>query len=309
MKYFDLHCDTISQCVEKKRRLAENDLQLDVKRSGFGSPYVQCFAAFIPDEQRGAAAFACFQKMAEALWTQAEENGIPVLKHPGDLEALGEASLGAVLTVENGAVLGGQLERIPRLQAMGVKMLTLTWNGENEIGRGVLAPGKTGITDFGRKALPLLEQAGIVVDVSHASPALFYDVAEIALKPLVASHSNAQRICKHPRNLTDRQFRVIRDSGGLVGLNFYKAFLNDRPSRASMEDILRHAEHFLGLGAEGVLALGSDFDGAQMPEDLPDVSGIPALYELFLRKNYKESLVEDIFFNNAAKFFGNNLLL
>lgn len=110
-----------------------------------------------------------------------------------------------------------------------------------------------------------MEAAGILIDLSHASPELFWDVAAMAEKPLVASHSNAKKLCGHPRNLTDEQFEAIRHSGGVVGLNFFRAFLNDQPEKASMWDVLRHAEHFLSMGGEDALAMGGDWDGARLP--------------------------------------------
>ena len=176
------------------------------------------------------------------------------------------------------------------------------------MGRGVLAPGNTGLTDLGRQAVPLLEEAGILIDLSHASPELFWDVAEMAHKPLVASHSNAKEVCAHPRNLEKSQFEAIRNSGGLVGLNFYKAFLNDLPEKACMEDVLRHADYFLSLGGEDTLAMGGDWDGANLPADMPGLSAIPALYELFLR-HYPEALVEKLFYGNAARLFREQELL
>ena len=205
-------------------------------------------------------------------------------------------------------MLGGKLERVQECKRLGVGMCTLTWNGATELGRGVMAPGNTGLTEFGRQAVKAMEKAGILIDISHASPELFWDVAEIAAKPLVASHSNAKAVCGHPRNLEKEQFEAIRDSGGLVGLNFYTAFLNDKPERASMEDVLRHAEYFLALGGEDALAMGGDWDGAELPPDMPGLSAIPALYELFLR-HYPEPVVEKLFYGNAARLFRQENLL
>ena len=115
-------------------------------------------------------------------------------------------------------------------------------------------------------------------------------------------------MCRHPRNLSDQQFLAIKASGGIVGLNFYRGFLNDTPDKASMMDILRHAEHFLSLGGEDVLAMGSDFDGASLPFDMEGIQSVPRLWELFLRHNYKESLLYKIFYQNAAEFFIQNKL-
>ena len=179
-------------------------------------------------------------------------------------------------------------------------MMTLTWNGENELGGG--ADTALGLTPFGREALKEMERLSIVADVSHASDALFYDVAEIAEKPIVASHSNARAVCPHRRNLTDRQFQILRDKGGLVGLNFCVHFLRE-DSNAHFEDLLRHADHFWSLGGETTLCLGSDYDGTDVPPELAGIEKMQDLYELFLKHNYKESLVNSLFFDNASKFF------
>lgn len=307
MRFFDLHCDTMTECFLHGKHLRQNDLHVSLEKAGAMETYVQCYAAWIPDGLQGDAAFQRFLDIAGKLDTEIQRNSDRLLrcKGPGDAARLiQENKHGAILTVENGAALGGRIENIQVFRRLNVKMCTLTWNGENELGRGVLAPGHGGLSDFGRQAVAGFEEAGILVDVSHASPELFEDVAEIARKPLVASHSNAKALCGHPRNLTDRQFSVIRDSGGLVGLNFYKAFLNDCPEEASVQDVLRHAEHFLALGGEDCLAIGGDWDGAALPPDMAaGLGAIPELYELFLRHNYKEPLVEKIFCENAQRFF------
>lgn len=312
MRYFDLHCDTITECYKREKSLRRNAFHIDLERAEAFETYVQCFAVWIPDDLRGDAAFQRFCAIADRLDREIAENAARLLRcrKPGDLKGVEvEKKHGAVLTVENGSALGGKLENIEEMKRRGVRMCTLTWNGENELGRGVMAPGNTGLSSFGKQAVKGMEEAGIVVDISHASPELFWDVAEFAEKPLVASHSNAKSCCSHPRNLTDQQFEAIRKSGGLVGLNFYRAFLNDDPDRASMEDILRHAEHFLSLGGEDVLAMGGDQDGSELPTDMFGLSSVPKLYELFLRHNYSESLLEQIFYGNAARFFQEKELL
>ena len=306
MRYFDLHCDTIGECLSRGLPLRGNGLAVDLDRASGLAPYVQCYAVWLPDELRGEAAFRHFCDAAGLLDREVAASGGELLRcrTPKDLDWVeARGCRGAVLTVENGSVLGGKLEHVQDLKDRGVAMLTLTWNGENELGRGVLSPGDTGLTPFGRQAVKALERAGIVVDVSHASPELFWDVAELAEKPIVASHSNAKAVCGHPRNLTKEQFLAIRDRGGLVGLNFFQSFLNDRPQEASREDVLRHAEYFLALGGEDTLAMGSDFDGAKLPADLPGVEAIPGLYQMFLDRGYPEALVEKLFYGNAARFF------
>ena len=130
-----------------------------------------------------------------------------------------------------------------------------------------------------------METDGIIIDISHASQALFYDVAENTNLPFVASHSNSYKITSHRRNLTDEQFSVIRNRKGLMGLNFHNEFLNNNSQNAGMTDILRHAEHFLSLGGEDILCFGSDFDGiSRKPLDLKDPSDLPNLTEILVSR-------------------------
>ena len=150
-----------------------------------------------------------------------------------------------------------------------------------------------------------MEDSGIIVDISHASQKLFYDVAENARRPFVASHSNAFSVTGHKRNLTDKQFEIIRKSGGIIGLNFHNAFLNDNPDNACVNDILRHAEHFLSLGGENTICFGSDFDGGTLPSDIKNSSVYAEILELMLKQGYKEALIEKIFYRNALNFFEN----
>lgn len=312
MRYFDLHSDTMTECWHKNVHLNENSQHVDLKRAERLDTYAQCYAVWMPDSLHGEEAFQRFCAVADRFSQEMQENADRISRCgiAGDFaRAEAEHKHMGILTVENASALGGRLENISELARRGVKLCTLTWNGENELGRGVRAPGNTGLTDFGRQAVKELERNQIIIDLSHASPELFKDAAAIARGPLVATHSNAQAVCGHPRNLRDEQFAVIRDSGGLVGLNFLDAFLNDTPERACSADLLRHADHFLHLGGEDVLAMGADWDGGA-PEDFPfsGLEDMPALYGLFL-EHYGQELTEKIFYENAANFFKRQDLL
>ena len=292
MRYFDLHCDTMTECYLTGQHIEENTLQVDRKRGNLFEKYVQCYAVWMPDQLRCPEAFQRFCAVADRF-----------------SQEIGGNSDG-VLTVENATALGGRLENVAEFARRGVKLCSLTWNGDNELGRGVRAPGNTGITPFGRQVVEELERNGIVVDVSHASPELFYDVLSLAKGPVVATHSNAKSVCGHARNLSDEQFSAIRQTGGLVGLNLYRGFLNDDPSKACLEDLLRHAERFLALGGEDVLAFGADWDGGA-PEDFvaAGLETMPEIYEMFLKHNYQETLIDKIFYKNAKSFFKKQNLL
>ena len=304
MRLFDLHCDTLYRAYTEGKTLFEPDFHISFDRAQEIAPYIQCLAVWIPDEYRNETAVQLFEGCVRKLEEQLAGRHIQRCVTAADLERVAQDNgTGIILTVEGGAVLAGNLANIQRLKQAGVRMMTLTWNGRNELGDGVGVEKAGGLTAFGRQVVGALEENGIVVDISHASERLFYDTAEVSRLPFVASHSDAKTVCPHRRNLTDEQFRVICERGGLVGLNFCRDFLHKQSTNAKMYDIIRNAEHFLALGGEKTLAIGGDFDGADIPADMDGIHSMPALYEMFLHHNYSETLVRDIFFNNALDFF------
>ena len=303
LRYFDLHCDTLFECEKSNLGLENNGLHVDLSKS-VAKPYIQCFAAWIPDTLRGDSAFSHFERLARVLKNEGNRGNIVVINSYEDIKRVEESGKnGGILTIEGGSVFGGKLENIKKAKEMGVKMVTLTWNDSNELGTGVASEDKTtGLTDFGKSAVAEMEKSRIIIDVSHSSEKLFYDVCTISEKPFVASHSNSKKICGHRRNLNDEQFLEIRRRGGLVGLNFYKDFLNDNPEAASMENVFEHADYFMSLGGENTLAMGSDFDGSEIPNDMCGIENMVALAEIFLRHNYSEGLIDKIFYKNAKDF-------
>lgn len=297
MHVFDLHCDTLYEAVVKNKSLAKNDLHISLKKGEAFSSWSQCFAIWIPDDISSEEVTSLFDKAVGKFKKEIPDSCI--YKNTFGSE------FNAILTVENGKVLNGNLENIKKLSRCNVKMLTLTWNDKNELGDGADVLNGSGITKFGKAAIKELENQKIVIDVSHSSEKMFYDVCENSVRPFVASHSNSFKITPHRRNLSDDQFSVIKRRNGLVGINFYKEFLNKEAEKANMYDILRHTEHFLSLGGENTVCLGTDFDGAQMPCDIKGIESLTEIFELFLKHNYNEGLLNKIFYENAHNFFEN----
>ena len=302
MRFFDLHCDTMGECSLKDIPLRNNQtLQISLERAGNFSAWFQCFAAWIPDD--AASPLAYFRRIARRLEWELKQNEDRMLQcrtAEGLHRAVREKKCGAIFTVEGGSVLEGRCEVLEELAGLGVKVMTLTWNAANQIGGGAQEPG--GLTPFGKEVLAKMESLGILPDVSHASEPLFWDVLENTRGPVIATHSDAKALCSHPRNLTDQQFLALKQRGGLVGLNFYPTFLADS-GKAEAVDILRHAEHFLSLGGEEVLAMGSDFDGADMPSGITGIESMEYLAELFARHGYSDDLIDRIFYQNSFRFF------
>lgn len=304
MRFFDLHCDTIYEITKKNGDIFKNDLNVSLEKTKNFKSYIGCFAVWIPDSLRGQSAFDFFEKCQKTLHAQAKknENIVKICKYADDAEKIkNEGGNGIILTVEGSAALGGDLSKVSYLKKCGVKMMTLTWNGVCEAGDGAKVDNPKGLTKFGKNLVKKLEENDIIIDISHASEKLFYDVAEICEKPIVATHSNCKKVCGNPRNLTDGQIKIIKEKGGLIGLTFCKDFLSNSKN-ASMDDVLRHFEHFLLLSCEDNLAFGSDFDGADTPEEISSIDKIKNLYEYFLKKGYKENLLDKVFFSNAYDF-------
>lgn len=305
MRVIDLHCDTLYKKATDNIPLdsMKNECRLCNNMNG---SKLQCYAIWLPDDLNGDEAEALFFKAASDLKNECERLDIFLPKRGNKLrQAFLNNRNTAFFTVENSSALNGKLENIKKFASLGVRMMTLTWNAENQTGGGVESENTVGLTAFGKQVVREMENCGIVVDISHASRQLFYDVAENARLPFVASHSNAYSVASHKRNLTDDQFKIIIENDGVVGLNFHNAFLNNNPGNACITDILRHAEHFLSLGGENTVCFGSDFDGGVLPPDIKNSSVYAEIYELMLKHGYSESLVKKIFYLNALNFFEN----
>ncbi len=303
MRLFDLHCDTLTVAMNARKSLAHNDLQLDFARGASYRPWIQTMAVFVPDTLRGDAAWDYFDRSARYLdgQLQTELPDVARCTDGASIRAVRDGGGQAVLlAVEGGAVLGGRLDRVAALAQRGVRMLTLTWNGADELGGGAAEPG--GLTPFGRDALKELRRYGILPDISHASDPLFWDVCRADDGPLVATHSNCRALCGHRRNLTDDQLRELIRRGGLIGLNLYPEFLTGGTD-ASFDDIYAHLMHICDLGGEALTAIGTDFDGADMPSELPDAAALAKLAAYLRQRNLPESFIDGVFFDHAADFF------
>ena len=154
-----------------------------------------------------------------------------------------------------------------------------------------------GLTDAGKALVKACNELKIVIDLSHLSEKGFWDVAELSDAPLVATHSNAHALCPHARNLTDRQLAAIRESGGMVGINFATCFLREDGRMLAdtpLEDVVRHADHLIAQARGRPRGAGSDFDGGVIPEAMKDVAGLPRLIEAFRAAGYDDATLQKL---------------
>jgi membrane dipeptidase len=239
---------------------------------------------------------------------RASNGAVRVCRSANDIrETLRKRALAAVLHLEGAEPIDRDFKMLELLHAAGLRSLGPVWSRPNIFGHGVpfrfpSSPDTgPGLTDEGEALVKACNALRIVIDVSHLNESGFWDVVRLSNAPLVASHSNAHAISPHARNLTDRQLAAIRDSGGLVGINFAAGFL--RPdgrmlADTSLDDVLRHADHLIeALGVDGV-GIGSDFDGAVIPAAIGDVAGLPKLVEAFRAAGYDDDALEQLCFGN-----------
>ncbi len=324
MKVVDLHCDTLDVLLEQKMKGEHYNLykragHLDIERMLQSGYLLQCFAAFVymtrvdSPYQQGKRLTQLYKQLCAEYSTY-----IAPMHHFADIER--NASRGlmtAMLTIEEGGVLEGSLERLREFYEDGVRMITLTWNFPNEIGYPGCLEEKPlpeidihnwkvtgaypGLTKRGIEIVETMEEKGIIADVSHLSDAGFWDVAAITKKPFVASHSNARCQCGHKRNLSDMQIRTIAEKGGVIGLNYAYDFLENNPSDICFDSFIRHIHHIIHVGGEDVLALGSDFDGIDTNPVMPHAGALPQLFEAMERSGIQASVLEKIKGQNALR--------
>ena len=307
MNYFDLHCDTIAKCFDGGKSLAHNDLALSLERTSGYEKWAQLFAVWIDDTKRGEEAFRYFNDCAEFLQKELRKNASTALfcRTGAELRAAAQAGRrAALLSVEGSAALAGNMEHLYDAKRLGVSLITLTWNGRCEAGDGCGVRDAEGLTPFGKELVRQMQKLNIVVDVSHLSEKGFWDVARAAKRPFIASHSDSKAVFEHRRNLTDDQFREIVKGSGLVGINLCGEFLRGDAPR--IDDVLFHVDHFLHLGGEHILAVGSDLDGCVMAAGIRTADEMSRLYDL-LEHAFGTEIADRIFWENAFRFFSRNL--
>jgi membrane dipeptidase len=301
----DLHCDTLLDLHAARRTFAQRSRMghVDLPRLRAGAVDVQVFAAFVaPRTDAGGPARA--RELIQTFHTAVGANARQII-HVTTSEqiehAQREGKVAAVLSIENGGdALGGNVRRVEEFHRLGVRMMGLTWNPSNALGDGALGGQHGGLTVLGRAVLHRMEELGIIVDVSHLSAAAFWDALRSTRGPIIASHSNAWALHKHPRNLSDEQLRAIAGRRGVAGVNFYGGFLG----ASTLDRVLDHIDHMVRVAGVDHVALGSDYDGIpQAPTGLEDVSKLPNLTAGLQRRGYSAENIHKILGGNALRVF------
>lgn len=294
----DFHCDTLYLIQKDNRDITKkNDKgHIDLIRLDEGMVHLQVFATFIEPEYVRKDAATKTLKMIDKLYQLMEKTDkIKLILSGKDVEeAKNESKIGALLSIEGGEALEGDLALLRMFYKLGVRAMTLTWSLRNDLGDGILGSSDYGLTSFGKDVIKEMNRLGMIVDVSHLNERGFWDAINICEKPLIASHSDCKALCRHPRNLSDEQIKAIADKGGVIGINFCPNFLRD-DDNASIEDVLDHIEHIVNLVGINHVGFGSDFDGIEKtPLGLDDVASFPKILDGLKKRGFSDDEINSI---------------
>lgn len=313
----DTHCDTLLRVLGRRLpfmrqepyRLSDRHEEghIDLPRLREGGVDVQFFAAYIEPMYKPDRSLKRALQIFDAFFRELEANPDQMMMATcvADIRrAKEENKVAAVLAIEGGEALEGDLGVLRVLHRLGVRAIGLTWNERNDIADGVGdARSGGGLSVFGAELIKEMNRLGILVDVSHLSDAGFWDVIELSSQPIIASHSNARAVCNHRRNLTDDQIKALAKNGGVMGMNFAAGFVKEG-GKAALGDLLDHIDHIVSLVGPRHVGLGSDFDGiGATPEGLTDVSRMPLITEGLFQRGYSEDDIKLILGGNYLRVF------
>jgi len=197
-----------------------------------------------------------------------------------DLDSVMEnGKIGILATIAGGRPLHGKpnlnlLSSLRSLYRLGLRSIQLTGNSRNRLGDGVAqARTKGRLTAFGEQVVREAERLGMVIDTAQLSDHGFYDLLELTSGPLIDSHSGAAAVCDHPRNIDDRRIKAIAERGGVVGVSFRAALVNQQAERPTIADLLRHIDHMVDLVGVDYVGLGPDYGAYKTPVDRQRIQG------------------------------------
>jgi membrane dipeptidase len=276
-----------------------------------GGVDVQVLALFVPSGFVKLGIEITLELIYEAR--KLEKDNFPLIRSKSDYLKLKENRKfpAMVLSMEGAVALERKPELLHVLFELGVRSLALAWSRSNIYAEGVPFVLKEsdrirGLSQQGLELISIMEELGIVLDVSHLNRPGFDDVVKTSTKPFIASHSNAHQLCPVSRNLHNDQIEAIANAGGVIGINFYNKFLvhDVDPSKASIDNVIEHIRYITDLVGIHHVGLGSDFDGISMtPQGLENVSKVKYLPPLLEKEGYGKNDIRKIMGENLERIF------
>lgn len=344
---FDLHCDALQRSLDMGHDLGgETPGHFDLVKAGRGGVRAISLTAWIdgPYADEPGASKRRTNALLDAADDLFERHPDKVRRVDGaaDLEALPDGVVGCLLAIEGGHAIEEDLAQLEHYAARGVRVMTLTWNNHLSWARscqdGAPAGTPEGLSSFGREVVTRMGELGMRADLSHAAERTFYDALECEGPAPLVTHSGCKALSNHPRNVTDDQLRALAARGGVLGIPFATAFLDEDERAAEqafrrtdayrdagrggvteahmhhgdaiqtglapfpIEHVVRHALHALEVAGPAHVAIGSDFDGIdRRPAGLEDASGYPALLRALADAGVDDDTLAAVAYGNAAR--------
>jgi membrane dipeptidase len=327
---FDGHNDTILRMKDGHSFLErDSEGHLDLVRAREGSFGGGFFAIFTrspepeeadvwprddlpPAPDRLDAQSATIEGIGRLYELERESNGeIKIVLTGSELATcLQNGTLAVLLHVEGAEAIDDKLYALEVFHRAGLRSIGPVWSRTNIFGQGVpfsfphdpnTGPG---LTDLGKDLVRACNRLRIMIDLSHLNEAGFWEVAAISDAPLVASHSNAHALCPTSRNLTDRQLDAIRESGGMVGVNFAVAFLRADgrgDAETPLETLVGHFRYLADRMGIDHVGFGTDFDGALIPAAVGDATGLPHVVDALRGAGFDEQALRKIAHENWVR--------
>lgn len=320
MKVADMHCDTVSMLLKKRREgerenLFENTLHIDLQKMKRGEYVLQNFAMFVYQNGIDDPYEEC--RAQYAVFAEEIKKNKAFLSHVRsyqDIEkSMKEGKIAALLTIEEGEVCEGRIEKLEEFYDLGVRMMTMVWNYDNSLSTSAskwkspsprkYGGSRPGLTETGVEFVQRMEELHMIPDVSHMSDEGIEDMFQITKRPFVASHSNARTLCPHKRNLTDDFIKCMGERGCLIGINFFSRFLKKDAQISKAEWIADHIIHIANAGGIECVGLGSDFDGIDCRLEIEDCSMIQKLADVLEKRGMSAGQIEKIFYKNVLRLY------
>jgi len=338
----DTHSDTLMKVVdlgesslpyEQREWLPKQDIgvettnQMDIPKLQRGGVDVQYFGAFVAENYYPGRCFDRTLALINALYYSVRNHpeAMVLAKTPKDIDDIvKQGKIAAVSSIEGGDAITEPygIELLRQFADLGVRAITLSWSYSNSLCEGInktygdpaRTPSPPGLTELGREVIKEMNRLGIAVDVSHISEQSFWEALEVSEAPIFASHSCVWELRNHDRNLTDEQIlamatkedkkaQAVAKKGGIVQVNFYRAYLSSKPgNQVTIADLVDHIDYVVNLVGVEHVGLGSDFDGATMPNDLRNASYMPAITAELVRRGYSKADIELILGGNSLRY-------
>lgn len=316
----DSHVDTMMEAVDPATWLPgtnigeETSFHFDIPKGQAGGLDVPFLAAYTSGYYgNNPRSISRTLALINALYWTEEKNSdqLRVATTVDEIEeTVSEGQIAAVPTIEGGYSLEehNALELLHQYKDLGIKVLGFTWNYSNALGEGAdrvygdpeRTPSEGGLTELGETVAKEMNRLGMAIDVSHMSRNTFFDVINVSEAPVIATHSGVNALRDHQRNLTDEQLVALAENGGVIGIVFYPHFIKD-DSQAYIEDVVDHIDYAVNLVGIDHVGIGSDFDGASMPEDLKNSSELYKLTEELVERGYSKDDIEKILGKNTLR--------